>query len=299
MIRDDIDVFIHLGLHKTASTFLQKVFFKTNAEALGFVDIRGDLLEFRNYIIFTNELDWDSAFAAKLIEKLVGNSRSRLLLSEEMFCGNPYTNCMARKMIIDRLNELFPKAKYIVVLRNQKGLVNSLYLQYVKRGGVTSLNQFLYDRNDVLSFSLGAYLNFDAFISYLVSIASKQRVKCLLYEEMLEDPEGFISELLYFIGVSEIDYEKSDLESKVNESLVYSTTSIQRFFNKISKSTKNPYNLGPSILTLIVLRIMLFVSRFCKNPVNNKFISSFVESKSYTNSFIKSHLNRDISKYGY
>ena len=293
------EIYIHLGLHKTGSTFLQKVLFKANAKSIGFLDVRKELLEFRNYLIFTNDLEWDLSHALKLFEESVNSSSAKCVLSEEMFCGNPFHNCMTRKMIFDRLNSLFPNAKYIIVLRNQYDLINSLYLQYVKRGGVASLAQFLSDRNDSLTFSLGTYLNYDAYLSYMVSKIGQARIKCVLYEDFLQTPRVFVSEIFNFLDVQSFDLSKIDLNFKVNKSLAYDLAPFQRFLNKLTKSPKSPYNLLPSFLNILFLKFFMLLSKYFTKPVNHKIVNRFLKGKMYRNKFIKSLIIKDISKYGY
>src|SRR5690606_3313123 len=96
------------------------------------------LAEFNQYILRENELIYEINEAIRLFnqnisKKTVGNGI--LTLCEEQFSGFPLQNAFNRKLIFDRLNSLFPNAKYILVLRNQNDFVKSMYAEYLKKGG--------------------------------------------------------------------------------------------------------------------------------------------------------------------
>src|SRR5690606_1735922 len=122
-------VFLHIGLHKTASTFLQDLLFPS---------LHGVVYISRPFTILNDHFNClqyadDSLYDEKEIKLFFEEiDFDKLLISDENFCGKPvslgYSN---RSMIAKRLHSLFPDAEVIIFLRNQLDLLYSLYNQHV------------------------------------------------------------------------------------------------------------------------------------------------------------------------
>lgn len=298
----DINLVVHLGLHKTASSFLQRRFFDLYAKEASYINVRAELKEFRNYVLFTNALNYKKSEAIDLffdvvdLENLPSN---RLTISDEMFCGNPFQDASHRKIIVDRLVALFPKVKFAIVFRNQEALVQSLYLQYVKAGGCASPEQFINDKNESLSFSRSAYLDFGSYLTYLYEAVGKERVKCLLYEDLGTNAVGFVTELAEFIGFSIDGRFDCIREQKVNKSLSVSACCCLRFVNKLSKSYRQPYQLLPQLCQVWASRILVRLSGKSSQPIRSSLVVKFCARAREKNLILAKSLNRELDKLGY
>ncbi len=131
-------VLIHVGLHKTASTYLQQKVFPAVPQFLFLgKSYLGNNPAF-NRLVYAD----DSLYRSSLIreelrlvqEKMAASGVSGLILSEEEFNGHPEYNYLNRGQIARRLAENFPHAEILLVLRGQVGLISSLYNQFVKTG---------------------------------------------------------------------------------------------------------------------------------------------------------------------
>jgi hypothetical protein len=131
-------IIIHIGTHKTATTYLQKQYFNS--------------LEGINYIDLKTGLDnW-----------LVDNyGEEDTLISSEIFSGLPWepnTNGGIRKLSwlesfnisIAKLKTIFGDPIVIVMFRRHGDLLVSMYKQYLQIGGTLSLNEF-YGKGDFLT----------------------------------------------------------------------------------------------------------------------------------------------------
>ena len=111
-------IFIHLGLPKTATTYLQEYIFKQFN---------------RNDISFLGKAKCVS------IWNIMDMPSNKYLISSENLLADPF-NCEKGKWLIDfkknllKLHYKFPKAKYILTIRNQEDLILSLYKEFIKKG---------------------------------------------------------------------------------------------------------------------------------------------------------------------
>jgi hypothetical protein len=123
---------IHIGLHKTATTYLQYNFFSS--------------LEKISYIHGSRFFEqWKQQAPARNVD---------LLLSYEGFSGNAWNEDWKRGFPnehnwltsfednIISLKQAFPNAIILVFFRKHQDLLISMYKQYIQEGGVLELDQF-------------------------------------------------------------------------------------------------------------------------------------------------------------
>ncbi len=143
----DSKIFIHVGLPKTASTYLQDVFPRLNNVAY-----IGRPYTQENYAFNTLQYADNSLYTSSTIRKEIDNIENEIakgnpiLISDELFSGFAFYNFINRGMIAERLSEIIPHAEIILFLRGQMDLIISLYNQFVKMAWVdTHLDEsFLY-----------------------------------------------------------------------------------------------------------------------------------------------------------
>ena len=131
-------IFIHVGLPKTASTFLQNDIFPR----LNNVAYIGRPYTQENYAFNTLQYADNSLYASSTIRKEFDNIENEIakgnpiLISDELFSGFALYNFINRGIIAERLSEIVPHAEIILFLRGQMHLILSLYNQFVKMGWV-------------------------------------------------------------------------------------------------------------------------------------------------------------------
>lgn len=194
---------IHVGLPKTATTFLKKNIFSAIKNA--------------NYM---SKLD----FGTKLYDDKVN------IVSAEHMSGEMFTqgNSDKRFIIADRLKLCFPDAKIIVGIRGSTSWLHSLYSQYVKEGGVYCYNDWylkLFDEQ---------YLNYGVYINYLKKLFKD--VHIYQFEELKKDVCRSVKDMCDFIGVSVPCFENK----KYNVSLSDRQLGVLRLLNRMFRSRQNP-----------------------------------------------------------
>lgn len=137
--------FVHVGLAKTASTFLQRQVFPAHP-SLAVISIPRhrrlgakpvlDALALAEPGWF-DAASWRASFE-KLVQRVGVASGVRLGISNENLSGHMVTGACAYTTA-DRLAELFRPVKVVLVLRHPLAYVESMYNQYVRTGGTLPL----------------------------------------------------------------------------------------------------------------------------------------------------------------
>src|SRR5699024_2447179 len=134
-------IYLHLGYHKTATTFLQQSIYPK--------------LEHVNYIKkkrirrALNQIRLKSKMSEEDIRKIsnrieVFDNGQPLLISNEAFSASAFAPNKTKKQakVLKDLRRIFPESAYdvyiIVGIREQVALLTSLYVQSIHHGGVLS-----------------------------------------------------------------------------------------------------------------------------------------------------------------
>ncbi len=238
--------FIHVGYHKTGSTWLQLVGFQKHPE-IELINKPGSNIEKFFYDNFWRADDFDfnpkkfrQAFS-KLIETSFTFNQAQVRgISEENLTGHVYTGQNA-KVLADRIYETFGKVKVIIVVRNQIGMITSLYNNYIQHGGSLSLSAFCKDLN-IPGWLIFRKLQYDKLIQYYFNLFGKEQVKVMLYEEMSQDLDKFMNDMFSFIGVK--PYSFKNWNCKINPALSPVSLRLARFANAIFAKKVKIFHLG-------------------------------------------------------
>lgn len=240
-------VFIHIGLHKTATTSLQRQFFPV-CEKLNYLSGGSPAFNtFEREAVTTDPIYYDAERQRDLILPLLHHDMPNLI-SKESFSGALYAGLIKRNLdhrspILANLKASLPEAKIILVLRRQDGLARSIYRQYLKFGGTANSSVFY----GLSGKSSAMYpLNRFRFSPYVDQIYEnfKSGVLVLTFEELLKDQAAFLTKLCEFINIPipEILLAKSNQTSLGSSGMEFS-----RILNKYFKSQLNPDGLLPGI----------------------------------------------------
>jgi len=207
---------VHVGLHRTGTTFLQKhVFPQLN---VNFIHVKG----------------------VDILKKHKLDNKNSNVLSSEYFSGNPWNfdnenyGSNDRYKIADKIKEMYPDANILLVLRNQDDWKRSLYNQYKKSKGYLSREEFDKKFDD-------EYLNFVDYSNYLIKTFGIDKVHILQYENLKKDYKGFIREICKILDVN-IPYGIKN--AVYNKSLTKGQEKILKKLRNISDFTINKIKFG-------------------------------------------------------
>lgn len=204
MAEDPVVPLLHIGYHKTATTWLQQDLFQ---EASGSFCAPWSRTDEAARLIAVNPFAFDPAETAAFFDEGVRTASERGLvpvLSNEQLAGNAHTGGHNSRAVADRLAAAFPRARILIVIREQRSMVMSVYKQYVRACGVASLARYLNpprrgnDRG--VPFFDPSFLEFHRLIAYYVALFGKSNVLVLAFEALKADPEQFVARVTRFAG---------------------------------------------------------------------------------------------------
>ena len=243
------ELYLHIGYPKTGTTFLQRAVFPS-AQSMNFIpssSIGNEL----SMITHQCDLSFD-AKATKL--SLERHFRPGInLISYEALIGDFHRlKLMNSKVIADRLKMLFPSARIVVTVRNQYDLMESLYKQYLQRGGVKRFRDFVNYQNGAfgpthpqwnLSVDI-AMFNYLRLLDTYESLFGRENLLVVPYELLQDDPKGFTRILFSWMGLEEVPSFKNEF---YNTGYGAAQMSLARLFNRFLRSELNEGSLIPAL----------------------------------------------------
>jgi hypothetical protein len=249
------EVIIHLGIHKTGSTYLQKIFFPS-LPGVRYLT-RTEIASFRNYILNEDDYLFNPETARDFILELIdGGSETRtVVISDEEFYANPYQAARTRRRNWKRLVATFTpfELRPIIFIRDQRSLLHSLYLQYVKTGGTATPEEFVSYQKYPLNVTQSYFL-FDEYIAELIRDCGSDRVVVAKFEDLRKSQEDVLQRLATFCGSK---YLPGPIGVKSNKSLNPIFVPPLRFINHFTKSQKLPFGLLGSLFHRIIRRLLI------------------------------------------
>lgn len=296
---------IHIGYHKTATSWLQKNIFVDHPQII----MPFSYMEIVENIVFPNSLDFLADETQKFFSLGMPESENTdkfSVLSAERLCGNPHSGGYDSKEIADRISTIFPTAKILIVVRNQVDMIASTYKQYIMADGVATIEEYLEGANPERYPSFNyKHFSYDRLVKYYISLFGSENVQVMFFEDFCTDPKTFSNNLLAFMGTSaEIEYEY-DFKKIANRSLSDSSYRALRISNKF---TKNPEMLNFPLFSIpgrVMFRRMangfdkVFRLNNSKNYYKNKTREIIGDYYSESNKQLSIITGIDLSTKGY
>jgi len=190
---------LHIGYHKTGTTWLQSGLFRAPGFALPWPS--GII---RDVLIRPTDFTFDADRAAEFFTpaSAAAASDNRIpVLSDERLSGSPHAGGYDSATIAARLASTFPEGRVLIVIREQSTAIYSMYMQYVRDGGGATLARYLAPRNpfEVPQFRYSHY-EYDHLIARYRCLFGPERVLVLAYEDLTRDPLGFCTRIAHFAG---------------------------------------------------------------------------------------------------
>jgi len=239
--RDPAPLLLHVGYHKTGTTWLQAFLF--NDAQAGFVQPwdRGDIIE---RLVLENAFRFDAAQARDHFQTAVDRAHAddRIpVCSAERLSGNPHSGGHDAAQIAHRLREAFPEARVLIVMREQRSMILSAYRQYVRVGGAQSLRRYLnpprMGRPRIPQFRWD-YLEYDLLIGRYRDLFGAQNVLALPFETLKQDADAFAQRIARFAGARE---PAPSPKERKNVGMSAATLAIKRRANRVLvRDTANP-----------------------------------------------------------
>lgn len=245
---------IHVGYHKTATSFLQRHLFSQSS--LGFRCI-ADRRALRLMFNCANPFEVTGADLRERVThalSVAGEPAPVDVVSFEQLSGQPWGEGyglrrrhrnLGRRETADLLKDAFPEAKILIVVREQKSAIKSIYKYLVNgwQGRLSaSIGQFLdqtafeQEQNAVLFDP--AHLEYHAFVACYRERFGPQNVLVIPYELLLRDEASFVNAICAHVGVAPAGRLGS--KGRTNQSPSALACEIVRPFKRVLSSPNRP-----------------------------------------------------------
>jgi hypothetical protein len=230
---------VHIGYHKTATTWFQKAFYPavTNARFIPRAAVREALLDVTAF-----KFDPDEARAAMGI-----GEGDAVTICEEGLSGYLHNGGMAghlsREMAF-RIREVWPDAQIVVFIRSQPAIIAASYQQYVRGGGTFSIRRYLFPetylkgaRGELAKAPrfLFDHYEFGPLIEHYRAVFGADNVHVFPYEAFARDRLAFLDDFRRRLGLH-VDVNELRMRSS-NRSYSVPTMWIVRLLNHLTSRT--------------------------------------------------------------
>ena len=192
---------IHIGYHKTGTTFLQRHLFRI---PMGFRPIMDHDAVFAE-ITRPHALDFrPEALRAGIAARCAEPTKAPIdVISSEILSGNPFYGGRDSADIAHRLAVALPEARILITIREQIAAIASVYMQYLRRAGrMTPADFFAEDPAIGYDGFSAAHFHYDRLVSHYRGLFGAERVLVLEQTVLASDPDAFVDRLRDFCGVA-------------------------------------------------------------------------------------------------
>ena len=251
------NILIHIGLRKSGSNWLRSNLFgpddrgfwvpgdmATPGMTRGWVFMRQLFLDDLDRLLPDEEFD-PAALRAQL-EPLVVPAGKCAVFTAARLGGHPYSNGIDRSQLCNRVKQVFPNARILIVIREQRSMILSSYIQHLEVGGADSMQQFTDGKWDGSRPVLTPhFFKYDRLVRLYQGVFGAENVLTLPMEMIGANPQDFINRICRF---SNIDTpEDLPFHIKANERVAYFPYIALRRIVPLFRSSKgNAY--GPALL---------------------------------------------------
>ncbi|RLJ41428.1 hypothetical protein BCF46_3221 [Litoreibacter meonggei] len=227
---------IHIGYHKTATTWLQQRVF---VPEMGFAPLL-DHSEVDRLIIRPHDLDFEPEPARQVLtdRRKDAPSTACAVVSSENLSGHPFYGGRQSAALARRLQSVAPDAHIIVTVRSQETMLPSVYLQYLQRGGTLSHQEFFAGARGYgyPAFELEHFC-YDRLVSLYQCLFDFVHV--ITYEQLANAPNQAFLDLAKSLDHPIPAISKTGAK-RVSASLPQAVVPLLRRVNQTRKSTLNP-----------------------------------------------------------
>lgn len=233
------DLLLHVGYHKTATTWLQNAVF---TRANGFPPLLSHR-EIFDHIVTPHGLTFDTAGVRALLDSRRGQDTEGAVdvMSLEALSGNPFYGGRESDAYAARLADVASGARILITIRAQDRIIASVYMQYVLRGGTASPRRF-FDGAQV-----GGYYGFDpAHFEYHRLVGLYQRLfgsenVLVLPQEMIAADQAEAVRLLASFSGNSVIGDPWEPRKPRGVSYPEATAALLRRVNHLRAGPANPF----------------------------------------------------------
>lgn len=268
----NLEPFIHIGFPKAGSTSVQEVL---GDPASGFLPHNGVRLRHANdvknprivdYLVHCHDFEFRPEHVRQAAQETLGGVRAEGMVpvvSSERLVGHWISGGYDSARLADRIHQVWPDARIFIVFREQRAMINSVYRQYVKKGGGRKFAELVKPRGHGHGRSPGFSLRFfkyDQVVSYYQDLFGRDRVLALPMEMLRTSPGLFFQRMTEFARVK-TDYHYGGESPHANIGIDAFTASRKRLLNVLlEKDRINDYSIWSNSVTGRFAKLLLKAS---------------------------------------
>jgi len=261
---------IHIGYHKTASSWLQFQLFNSTSKVFAPLSTRDKgqsslakhlIYSEGDYLLnpfFDNEIRFNQELESILDQRNFDNKIP--VLSQERLSGNPHSSGFDASIIARRIQRFFPDGRIFIMIREQNSWILSNFFEYVSRGGGTdSINTYLTKKYDGKRPGFSPHhLEYHHLISDYQQKFGVENVLVIPFELFVRDKDLFLQRLSNFIERDLSAFTQAKFDVVVNKKENQYSTYALRHLNPILKPTSLNHN---SLLQNTITRKVAKITR--------------------------------------
>lgn len=197
---------LHPGFHKTATSWLQSTVFAEDRLFRSLMD-HGEI---DDLLVRPHDFHFEQEAAKTRIDALREGAKPGIVdvISSEILSGNIIMGSRDSAVLADRLAAACPEAKVLLTVRAQLPIMKSIYLQYIKRGGQLSIEDYLDLKPEPGYFWFDANtLEFDRLARAYADRFGAENILILPQELLASDRAQYLRLLCNHVGLAQSDVE--------------------------------------------------------------------------------------------
>ena len=257
-------MYLHIGLHKTASTFLQNSVFPHLKETV-YLQPNRYLKDFFISLVYERLTEKRVNELQGMVSEVAVHEKN--LLSNEALSGHPLLRTgKTGEQLLKDLKKVFKAydVKIILCLREQASWLASVYKEYVRAGGVADFSGFMKSFDELCKHNFGKNMyeayRYAPYVSLLHKHFGRKNVFVNTFEDFRSDPRAFTKSLASFMGEPETPRIKQ--QKYYNRGYGEAQIRMARFANRLFKTRMNPKGLIPLKITPAIFGRGIFYRLF-------------------------------------
>lgn len=271
----DRSVLVHVGLPKTATSWLQEFYFPI--EGCGYwippvvSAIRHPIKQIGHLLVadpagrLMDDREFDADYIRGQLIAIEPPEGLVPVISNERLAGHPLSAGFDRAMLARRIKRVFPRAKILVTIRAQNSIIMSSYMQYLKYGGWHKPETYLQPPSDLRKPELTLdFWDYDRLSAVYEEVFGADNLLALPQELLRTDAPAYLKALADFAGVAPPATVSAKQEANPRKPHT-SSYLLRRLTALTRKSSANAF--APPLISPSVDRVIDKVAKFAVNVV--------------------------------
>lgn len=221
---------IHVGFHKTGTTWLQYRLFQAE---FGYRQLM-TAEEIDKCFVKPNYFEFDASSIKKRLDELRQEETGAKVdvISSEILCGQPFYGGRETDQFAQRLKSVVGDALILIGIREQLSAIRSTYMQYVSRCGTMTPEEFFDGESDLGYHGFSAsHFKYHEIVKLYQDLFGLDNVHVITQEKLGSDRKGIIESIANFTSNDTVPMKDEKSAKRVGVSYPEYVSQLQRRVN--------------------------------------------------------------------